>query len=206
MTAESPSNTIYISIDVEADGPIPGPYSMLQLGAAAFHPDHYVVGQSVEPQARGTFQQNLLPLEGAQQHPDTMAWWKRQDPKVWETVTSNPKPPFEVMTDFVQWTNDISAADNSRPVIVGYPVTYDFMFVYWYTVNFTGCPAPFGFQGIDIKTLAMARLGIDFRQTTKRRMPKRWFKGCPKHTHIAVEDAIGQGGLFMNMLLEERAF
>ena len=27
---------IYLSVDVEADGPIPGPYSMLSFGIAAF--------------------------------------------------------------------------------------------------------------------------------------------------------------------------
>ena len=30
---------IYVSIDVEADGPIPGDHSMLSLGAAAFSAD-----------------------------------------------------------------------------------------------------------------------------------------------------------------------
>jgi len=47
-------------------------------------------------------------------------------------------------------------------------------------------------------------MGCEFRQASKRRMPKRWFKGAPPHTHLAVEDAIGQGALFMNMLLEAR--
>jgi len=177
---------------------------MLQIGAAMFHPDHYLVGEEAGPQVRGTFQANLAPLPGATTDPDTMAWWAKQDPAVWEAVTRSPGDPKTVMEEFIQWVNDICRVDNARPVIVGYPVTYDFMFVYWYTVNFVGFPAPFGFQGLDIKTMAMDRMGCEFRQASKRRMPKRWFKGAPPHTHLAVEDAIGQGALFMNMLLEAR--
>jgi hypothetical protein len=32
-------------------------------------------------------------------------------------------------------------------------------------------------------------------------MPKRWFDAL-RHTHIAVDDAKGQGALFCNMLAE----
>jgi len=36
---------IYVSIDIEADGPIPGPYSMLSIGAVAFTPEGEEVGE-----------------------------------------------------------------------------------------------------------------------------------------------------------------
>ena len=35
---------IYLSVDVEADGPIPGPYSMLSFGIAAFSIDKVLLG------------------------------------------------------------------------------------------------------------------------------------------------------------------
>ena len=34
---------IYVSTDVETDGPIPGPYSMLSIGSAAYLPDKTLV-------------------------------------------------------------------------------------------------------------------------------------------------------------------
>ncbi len=37
----------------------------------------------------------------------------------------------------------------------------------------------------------------------KRNMPKRWFDDLP-HTHKALDDAIGQGALFCNILAENR--
>jgi len=55
----------------------------------------------------------------------------------------------------------------------------------------------------DIKTLAAERLGLEFKQVSKRRMPKHWFRGCPKHTHIALDDALSQGVLLMNILKDK---
>jgi DNA polymerase III epsilon subunit-like protein len=46
---------IYVSTDVEADGPIPGPHSMLSVGSAAFTADKQLVG---------TFEVNLEWLDG----------------------------------------------------------------------------------------------------------------------------------------------
>jgi len=97
---------------------------------------------------------------------------------------------------FVKWVESF----NGRPVFVGYPATYDFMFVYWYLMRFAG-RSPFSFSGLDIKTMAMVMLKKEFRASTKRNMPKRWFSRSP-HTHVAVDDAIEQGEMFCNMRQE----
>jgi len=49
----------------------------------------------------------------------------------------------------------------------------------------------------------MAMLGTDYRDSTKRNMPAKWFDDAP-HTHVALDDAIGQGLLFCNMLAENK--
>ena len=85
---------------------------------------------------------------------------------------------------------------------MGYPAAYDFMFVYWYLIKFVG-ESPFSHSALDIKTFAMAVLGVDYRDSTKKRMPRRWFEPMP-HTHVALDDAIEQGALFCNMLAESR--
>lgn len=191
------SNTLYVSIDVEADGPIPGAYSMLSIGASAFlHLPHTKKGWVHV----GSFKRNLLPLENAKQHEDTMLWWKTQ-PEAWISATENAIAPSIAMPDFVNWLAKIKEETGAKSIVVcGFPVTYDFMFVYWYTVNFAGYPAPFGFQGLDIKTLAWTKLKGEFKSATKKNMPKSWFANTPKHTHDALEDSIGQGILLMNIL------
>jgi len=45
-------------------------------------------------------------------------------------------------------------------VFVGYLAAFDFMFVHWYLVRFTGS-SPFSHSALDIKTYAMALLGTE---------------------------------------------
>lgn len=177
---------IYVSTDIEADGPIPGPHSMLCLASAAYRPDKTLVS---------TFSANLLPLPDAQPHPKTMQFWAR-NPKAWEECRRKAQPPEEVMHEYVAWLKGLPG----RPVFVGYPATFDFMFVYWYLMRFVG-ESPFGFAALDIKSYAMAMLRKPFRECTKRNFPKHWF-GPHRHTHVALDDAMAQGVLFCNILAE----
>lgn len=180
---------IYVSTDVETDGPIPGPHSMLSFGSAAYLSDKTLIS---------TFSANLETLPGAQGHPDTMAWWQTQ-PEAWVVCRENPRSPAEVMREYVDWLKALPG----RPVFVGYPVTFDFMFVYWYLMHFTG-NSPFSHAALDIKTYAMAILNKPYRQSTKRNMPKHWFDDLP-HSHVALDDAIEQGALFCNMLKDAQS-
>jgi len=180
---------IYFSTDVETDGPIPGPHSMLSLGSMAMTAD----GEEL-----GTFRMNLELLPGAKGDVQTMLWWDTK-PDAWESAREDARDPAWVMAAFVDWV-DYHAA-RARPVFVAYPAGFDFMFVYWYLIKFVG-RSPFSFSAIDIKTYAMALLGKEYRDATKRGMPKEWFKGQPKHTHKALDDARGQGMLFAAMLKE----
>ena len=183
------SRQIYVSVDIEADGPIPGPYSMLGLGAAAFD-----LGSPTPRVPISTFEAALHPLPEAGQDPDTMRWWATQ-PKAWAHVQKNCEHPAVAMARFVTWLDALPG----KPVFVGYPVTFDFLFVYWY-LRYYGHGSPFGFQGLDIKTLAMTKLNLPYKQCTKRRFPKRWFAGGVPHDHTALADAIGQGVLFVNIM------
>ena len=177
---------VYVSTDVEADGPIPGPHSMLSFASAAFLPDKTRVG---------TFSANLETLPDASGHPDTMRWWESQ-PEAWAACREDPRLPEVVMPEYVAWLKALPG----KPVFVGYPAAYDFMFVYWYLIRFAG-ECPFSHSALDIKTYAMALMHRPYRQSVKRNMPRRWFGGMP-HTHVALDDAIGQGILFCNMLAE----
>ncbi len=177
---------IYVSTDVEADGPIPGPNSMLSFGSAAFTSSGELVS---------TFSANLELLEGAVGNPKTMDWWS-ENQEAWAQTRTDLKAPKEVMQQYLAWLKALPG----KPVFVGYPVAYDFMFVYWYLIKFAG-ESPFSHSALDIKTYAMAVLKLPYRDSTKRNMPKRWFPASP-HTHVALDDAIEQGQLFCNILAE----
>src|SRR5262249_54223322 len=87
-----------------------------------------------------------------------------------------------------------------KPVFVAYPAGYDFLFVYWYLMRFAG-ESPFSHSALDIKSYAMAVLKIEYRESVKRNMPRRWFDPM-RHTHVALDDALEQGALFCNMLAD----
>jgi len=175
---------IYISTDVESDGPIPGPHSMLNFASAAYTAN----GEQI-----GTFTANLEVLPGASGHPQTMEFWGRH-PKVWAAIRSDPQPPEAVMPRYAAWLESLPG----KPVFVGYPIAFDFMFVYWYLIRFHG-ECPFGHNGIDVRSYAMAVLKKDYRDSSKSEMPHRWHSNHP-HTHNSLDDAIEQGELFTNML------
>jgi len=67
--------------------------------------------------------------------------------------------PETAMRRYVLWLKALPG----KPVFVGYPTGFDFLFVYWYLIRFAG-ESPFSFS--------------------------------------ALEDAIEQGALFCNMLIE----
>ena len=179
---------IYVSTDVEADGPIPGPHSMLSFASAAFTADKTRIG---------TFTRNLETLQGAAPDPKTEAWWKTQ-PDAWAACRRDPVPPRQAMHEYAVWLEALPG----KPVFVGYPAAYDFLFVYWYLLRFVG-RSPFSHSALDIKTFAMCLLGTEYRDTTKKKMPRRWFDATP-HTHVALDDALGQGALLCNMLDESK--
>jgi len=183
------ANEIYVSTDVEADGPIPGPHSMLSFASAAYRPDKTLVG---------TFARNLETLPGSSPDPKTEAWWQTQ-PDAWAACRRDLMAPAVALREYATWLDDLPG----RPVFVGYPASYDFMFVYWYLIKFVG-RSPFSHSALDIKTFAMCLLGKSYRESTKRNMPRRWFDPTP-HTHVALDDALEQGALFCNMLREASA-
>jgi hypothetical protein len=176
----------YVSTDVETDGPIPGPHSMLSFASAAYGADKTLLG---------TFTANLEVLPGAQADRGTMAWWKNH-PEAWQATRTNLEEPSAAMQRYVAWLKTLPG----RPVFVAYPAGFDFLFVYWYLIRFTG-ESPFSFSALDLKTYAMALLKTDYREATKRNMPRRWFDPLP-HTHVALDDALEQGAMFCNMLAE----
>jgi hypothetical protein len=180
---------IYVSTDVEADGPIPGPHSMLSFASAAYLADKTLVG---------TFSANLELLPGATPDAATVEFWTKHA-EAYAATRTNLERPEVAMPRYVAWLEALPAT----PVFVAYPAGFDFLFVYWYLIRFAG-KSPFSFSALDIKSYAMAMLRCDYRAATKRNMPKRWFDSHP-HTHVALDDAIEQGALFCNMLASNRA-
>ena len=178
----------YVSTDIETDGPIPGPHSLLSLGSAAYRSNGKLLG---------TFTINLETLPGASGDPRTMQWWDGQ-PEAWEAARRDPRPPEEAMQAYAQWVDGLPG----KPVFAAYPAGFDFLFVYWYLIRFVG-RSPFSFSALDMKSYAMALLDKPFRQCTKGNFPRHWLP--PKrHSHVALDDAQEQGEMLLAMFRDRR--
>lgn len=175
---------IYVSTDIETNGPHIGRNSILSLASAAFLHNKELVS---------TFTINLKELEGGEENPVTMQWWK-QFPEAFKKTRENPVKPSDAMKKYVSWLKDLPG----HPVFVGYPLAFDFSYVVYYLERFTG-ENPFKFTGIDLRSLAMGLFQKPFYDCGKDNWPEQWFEGKP-HTHVALDDALEQGYAFCNML------
>lgn len=175
---------VYVSTDCETDGPIPGVNSLLSFASVAYTADKKLIA---------TFEINLELLEGAMPNPATMAWWQTQ-PEAWAACRDNLQAPQVAMKTYLEWLKALPG----KPVFVAYPAAFDFMFIYWYLIRFTG-ESPFSHNALDMKTFAMALLKKGYRATMKKNMPGDWLD-YEQHGRKALDDAIAQGALFCNML------
>lgn len=182
---------VYVSTDVEATGPIPGVYSMLNLGSVAYDAEGKEIGE---------FNANLKELEGAIWDPGSREFWNKQDPAVVADVMRDPEDPAIVMERYAVWLESFKI----RPVFVGYPAGFDFTHVYWYLMKFAK-RSPYSWSALDIKTMAFTMgMAKTYSECSKGKMPKEWTNGLPPHTHRAIDDAREQGVLFFRILNECR--
>lgn len=176
---------IFISADIEADGRAPGINSMISLGSVAFR-----IEKENGFVQLATFEKNLLELDGAVQDPEIMQWW-RQNPEAWEYCRRNPEHPASVMRQYLSWIKSLPGSAG----FIAYPVSYDFMFVYWYLYRFTN-ERPFGYGGMCIKSYAMGMFGCpSWLHFGKKKIPEKYKSPWP-HDHTPLNDAIEQGQLF----------
>jgi hypothetical protein len=160
----------YVMVDVEADGPIPGDYSMVCLGAVL-----------VDAKLDRTFYGRLRPISDAWV-PEALAvsGFSRQE-------TLEFDDPREVMAAFATWLEESCGA---RTHFISDNNGFDWQFVNWYFHHFLG-RNPFGFSSQNLGSLYKG-LARDTFKTFKHLRKTR-------HTHHPVEDARGNAEALLEM-------
>jgi len=134
----------YVVVDIEADGPIPGDYSMIAIGAIV-----------VEPALDRVFSARLKPISDKfVSYALAVSGYTREQTLAFDD-------PKAVMERFAAWLGPI---DN--PVFISDNNGFDWMFVCWYFHRFTGA-CPFGFSSQNIGSLFKG-LAQDMRSSFKR--------------------------------------
>lgn len=176
---------LYVACDVEADGPIPGPFSMISLG------------MSVAGKPELTFYTELRPISDQfVSEAVTVSGLDR------ERLLREAPRPEEGMCAAAKWVNGLRRI--GRPVFLAAPTVWDGMFVHWYFIRFTG-KSPFGptGSGVDLRSYWMGLTGCDWVATRKGIIKHTLGMKDLAHTHHAGEDAKELAAVF-NAVLEQR--
>ncbi|MFI7707658.1 exonuclease [Nonomuraea sp. NPDC049480] len=178
---------LYVAADVEADGPIPGPYSMISLGMA------------VAGRADLTFYTELRPISD-----DFVPAALAVSGLDRDRLLREAPPPEEAMAAAARWVNGLRTI--GRPVFLAGPAVWDGMFVHWYFMRFTG-KSPFGAtgSGIDLRSYWMGLNGCEWSETRSGTIKQEVGLAGVPHTHHAGEDAAELAQLFEAVLRRRTA-
>ena len=185
------STDIYFSADVETDGPIPGPFSMLSFAlvyAGRFDGTTFETPESYDRFFRAElrpisddFQVEALKVNGLDR----------------ERLRREGRDPALAMTEAARWVWDVAAG--GRPVVVAYPLSFDWTWLYWYFVRFSSEGSPFNHSGcFDIKTAYAVKAGVPIAEAGRQQLRSELLPPG-EHTHDALEDAIEQAQIFANL-------
>lgn len=182
---------IYFSADIETDGPIPGPFSMLSFAlvkagtfdglrftrssdyAQHFYAELRPISEQFEAEALQVngLDRDRLRIEGGD--------------------------PGQTMSAANRWI--VEQSNGMRPVLVAYPLSFDWTWLYWYFVNFSDGGSPFEHSRcFDLKTAFAVKAKMPICRSGRSKIPAH-LRSSREHTHHALDDAIEQAELFANI-------
>ena len=144
----------YFCIDIECNGPVPGLYDMVSLGAVAVHvkdgrpqmgDDFYM---EIRPQAP-RFDSRAAAIHGLDQN----------------RLYKEGLPRKEACRNLSAWVARQTLPRTSS-VFVGHNAPFDWSFVAW-TYAAEELPNPFGYKALDTKALAMGVLDLHWLDSSK---------------------------------------
>jgi hypothetical protein len=181
---------VYFSADVETDGPIPGPFSMLSFALVyagsydgrsfrkpANFSEHFYA--EVEP-ISNDFDPAALRVNGIDR----------------ERLVREGEAPGVAMHRASQWIKQV--AGDGQPVLVAYPLSFDWSWLYWYFIRFSS-QSPFNYSRcFDIKTAFAIKAHLPIADAGRSRLELA-LRPPRNHTHHALDDAIEQAEIFVNV-------
>ena len=162
----------WIMVDIEADGPIPGDYSMVAIGAVD------------TSNIKRTFYGKLKPIS------DNYIPRALQICGFSRKQTLRFPEPYDTMIEFEEWLKSIG-----NPMFISDNNGFDYMFVCWYFWHFLG-RNPFGHSSTNLGSLykGMNKNIFDKLQRFRKKVAKT------KHDHNPVNDAMANVEAFHAMI------
>lgn len=151
----------WFCVDLEANGPVPGLYDMVSLGAVVVAPDatgKLGIGESwyieIQPQAP-RFDASAAAVHGLDQ----------------ERLRREGRPRRQAALQLAEWVRQ-QTRPGTEPVFVGHNAPFDWSFVAW-TYAAEELPNPFGYKALCTKALSAGVLDLHWLDTNKEVLSKR---------------------------------
>lgn len=182
---------VYFSADVETDGPIPGPFSMLSF-ALVYAGRFDGVRFERPPSYAQKFYVELKPISD-EFEPEALAVNGLDRAR----LVTHGQAPAAAMAEAMAWVNELSIGGS--PVLVAYPLSFDWTWLYWYFMRFAKV-SPFSHSRcFDIKTAFAVKDHRPIADAGRSQLMPA-LKGEHAHTHHAVDDAIEQAQIFAKIM------
>lgn len=169
-------NEIFVSVDIEASGPIPGKYSMLSIGACVTSSPSKQFSSYLKP-ISNEFIPAAIEVTGLSL----------------EKLRDDGLEPIEAMRRFKTWVDSLMT-EGEAVVFVGFNASFDWSFVNYYFHQFLS-ENPFGIAALDIKSMYFGTTNCSWKSTRSSEIAK---VVNPQNSgdHNALHDALYQAELF----------
>ena len=180
----------YFCVDIEANGPVPGLYDMVSLGAVQVIPGpdgRLCVGASfymeIKPQAP-RFDARAAAIHGLDQ----------------DRLAREGLPRREAMLTLARWV-EAHTLPGTEPTFVGHNAPFDWSYIAW-TYAAEDLNNPFGYKALCTKSLATGALGVHWLDSNKETIQTALSLPPEDHSqkHRADYDAAYQAQILIGLL------
>ena len=197
---------VFVSIDMEAFGPIPGIHPLKSVGMQAFALYFSENGKfKFEELSEGGIKVDLMAQEDEIEDERTMKWWKDTSPEGLKKLQEATMEFSEGARRLKGFLDDLQALFfDSKIVAVYYPTTFDGAWLDHMWLQEFGTHGPCMFlQDMDIQSYAAGCFGggISYDRCRKSHLLDEFMPEIDKsQLHDALYDAKVQGRLFCNLM------
>ncbi|KGT48198.1 MULTISPECIES: exonuclease domain-containing protein [Acinetobacter] len=167
---------VFISVDIEASGPIPGEYDMLSFGMCRIDQPEVQFYCELQP-VSFKFNPKALEVAGFDL----------------EELAKTGLEPATAMQNCTQWLKE-NLLKSETPIFVGLNASFDWSFMNYYFHKYTG-NNPFGVAALDLKSMYLGAFGSTWLETRAKNMIEV-LNPESRGNHNALQDAIFQAELF----------
>jgi DNA polymerase III epsilon subunit-like protein len=172
----------FISVDIEAAGPIPSQYALLSIGACTLtHPQQTFYVELIPDK-------DLIDLRSMEVHGLDL-----------QKLRHEGLPAVNALQQFADWLQDVVPI-GQMPLMLAFNAPFDWMFIHDYFIRYLG-NNPFGHTAVDIKAFYLGASGRAWQETSGAHLHQLYNQG-KKLSHNALGDAIDQAVIFVEIVKE----